>query len=67
MERRNKVVTRRIAGKAENRRGFSTYKDVKRTIRETTMFKAIQISNKAGGKGKIKIAKIPTIATGTSK
>jgi hypothetical protein len=65
--RRNKVVTKRIAGKDEKRSGFSTYNDVKRTINEITMFNAIQTSSTAAGSGKIRIAKIPTIAAGTSR
>jgi predicted transcriptional regulator len=67
MAKRKRVVTSRIAGNDENLRGFSTYKEVKRIISETTIFSAIHTSRIAVGNGKIRIAKIPTIAAGTSR
>jgi hypothetical protein len=67
MAKRKSVVTRRIAGNDENLSGFSTYKEVKRMISETTMLSAIHTSRIAVGNGKIRIAKIPTIAAGTRR
>jgi hypothetical protein len=64
MAKRKRVVTKRIAGNDENLSGFSTYKEVKRIISETTILSAIHTSRIAVGNGKISIAKIPTIAAG---
>jgi hypothetical protein len=61
---RNSVVTRRIAGNDENISGRSIYRDVKRIMREIVILSAIQTSRIGVGNGKIRIAKIPTRATG---
>jgi hypothetical protein len=67
MESLKSVVTSRIAGNDENIRGLSMYRDVKRTIRESVMFIAMQTSSSAVGSGKMRIARIPTRATGMKR
>jgi hypothetical protein len=64
IERRKRVVTRRIAGNDENISGRSIYREVKRIIREITILIAMQTSRSAVGSGKIRIARTQTRATG---
>jgi hypothetical protein len=67
MARRKSVVTSSIAGNDENIRGRSMYKDVNNMIKEIVIFSAIQTSSNTVGIGKIRIANIPTNATGMRK
>jgi hypothetical protein len=64
MARRNNVVTSKIAGKEENMRGRSIYREVKSTMSETIILSAIQTSSTAVGRGKISIARMNTRESG---